>query len=53
MNAPSYFEHNEGQRVARPEMIEWEEPGEITVKIVTLTPERAEQIRKQIEEANK
>jgi hypothetical protein len=48
--APSYFEHNAGQ--PQLDVVEFEHPEEITVRIVTLTPERAEQIRRQIEEAS-
>lgn len=51
LNAPSYFEHVEGRTAPVPEVLEWEDPGTITVRIVTLTPERAEEIRRQIEQA--
>lgn len=49
-SAPSYFEHVEGRRAPVPDLVEWEDPTEITVRIVELTPERVEEIRRQIAE---
>lgn len=51
MNAQSYFEHMAGQK-PQLDVVEWEDPEEITVRIVSLTPERAEEIRQQIEKGS-
>jgi hypothetical protein len=47
MTAPTYFEHVDKAR-REFDLVEWEDPEEITVRIVALTPERVDEIRRQI-----
>jgi DNA-directed RNA polymerase subunit F len=49
--ARSYFEHLDAAR-REFDLVEWEDPEEITVRIVALTPERADEIRRQIEKGS-
>jgi hypothetical protein len=52
MTAPSYFEHVDQAR-REFDLVEWEDPEEITVRITALTDEEAEAMRRMCEEAAK